>query len=938
MSVSPWLLASALAVVVLAPARSTDVVAIQAGTIHQVRGDAVIEGGGTILIRDGKIAAVGKDVEIPPGARVVDYGPAAVVVPGLVAADSSYGRGPASDRTVEPGLSAVDNFDPYTPFYAALEGGVTSVYVAPARGRLIAGRGAVVKAAGAGSQRVVSASAVLHGSIAADARNTPGYWEPPVPATVDVGLGEELKQLPRTTMGALVALEELLALARGGRGEELYGPHTGPELKEALDAKLAWRMGANTATEIRALLDFFGQSGLPLVIDGASEAADQAAAIARAGASVIVESPLLANRSGRDFGKDEDDAPPRFGVAAALAEAGVRFAIATPSDASPGDLRLAAVLASRGGLDPAAGLRAITLSAAEILGVAQRVGHISRGADADLAVLNGAPLDAATGVIATWVDGEVAWKAREEAATVIEVAELHMGDGHVLAPGQLLMQDGRIAEVGAKVSHPPGATVVRGHAAMPGMIDAYGHLGLEGSRKGVSTRFSLSLIVEPGDATDRRVAKAGVTTVVLGSPGSPGKGSQTMAYKPAGDDFETMVVGDPNALRMQWEEEIRAASGENVREALAKAKEYKEKWEQYEKEIAAWTPPPPEEVEEGKEEKEKEADEKAEGEPEKKDTAEEGEKKDEDEKKKDKKKKDEPARAVTGVWKSEGVHLALQDVAGELEGRLRASVLGGDLIEVEGSRAEKDVRLSGRGGAGLVELELALADGKLAGKARVAGAEHELALEQTSEEYPVAKRTERRRPESEKEPKGKPKSPGINPDLEPLRQAMLGKVAVVVGVDRDDEILACVAAFEAYGIKPVLFGAGKAAEVAEKLRGRVAGVLPTHLVTTRDPETNRERNAYAELQAAGIPVAFHSGAEEGAVDLPLMAAYAVAHGLSPAGAVRALTADAADMLSIAGRVGRLQPGLDADVLLLDGSPFDLSSAVVRVWVAGKEIR
>jgi imidazolonepropionase-like amidohydrolase len=114
--------------------------------------------------------------------------------------------------------------------------------------------------------------------------------------------------------------------------------------------------------------------------------------------------------------------------------------------------------------------------------------------------------------------------------------------------------------------------------------------------------------------------------------------------------------------------------------------------------------------------------------------------------------------------------------------------------------------------------------------------------------------------------------------------------------------------------------------------------LPTHRVTTRDPETNRERNVYAELQAAGIPVAFHSGAEEGAVDLPLMAAYAVAHGLSPAGAMRALTADAADMLSIAGRVGRLQPGLDADVLLLDGSPLDLSSAIVRVWVAGKEIR
>ena len=187
--------------------------------------------------------------------------------------------------------------------------------------------------------------------------------------------------------------------------------------------------------------------------------------------------------------------------------------------------------------------------------------------------------------------------------------------------------------------------------------------------------------------------------------------------------------------------------------------------------------------------------------------------------------------------------------------------------------------------------------------------------------------------------KEKPKSPGVNPELEPLRQAMLGKTAVIVSVERDDEILACVDAFATHGIKPVLFGAGKASEVADKIRGRIAGVLPSLQVIEIGGELGtRERNHYAELQAAGIPVAFHSEAEEGAADLPLIAAWAQAHGLSPDGALRALTADAAKMLAIDHRVGRLAQGLDADVLLLDGSPLLPSTSVQRVWVAGKELR
>src|SRR6185295_5554132 len=123
-----------------------------------------------------------------------------------------------------------------------------------------------------------------------------------------------------------------------------------------------------------------------------------------------------------------------------------------------------------------------------------------------------------------------------------------------------LMQDGRIREVGARVSHPRGATVVRGQSCMPGMIDAFGHLGLEGSRKVPGTDYDLEAIVAPGDEVDRRVALEGITTVVLTPRGASDSGAPVMAYKPAARELEQQIVGDPVALRLRWDEANRVHS------------------------------------------------------------------------------------------------------------------------------------------------------------------------------------------------------------------------------------------------------------------------------------------------------------------------------------------------------------------------------------------
>lgn len=951
----------------LVPARAseskdTTTVAIQAGTIHLVENGIVLEGGATILVSGGKIKAVGKDVEIPAGARVVDYGPDAVIVPGLVAADSNYGAPRPGDRTADPFVRAIDNFDPYASFVFALQEGVTSAYFAPGRARLIAGQGAVVKLwGGPDADRVLSDSATIHGSIGADARNTPGYWEPPVPATIDVGMGVAEEQLPHTLMGAIVALQELTSMAQNGKDTGVYGRGVGAKLSELMTAKTPWRITANTEAEIRAALGFFKSTDQRLILDGANDAALAADDIAKSGVPVVVSAPFAPNQIGRDMGKERDASWPRFDAASALAKAGAKFAIAPGSSAPASDLRFAAGLMSRGGLDREAALRAITLSPAEMLGVADHIGSITAGKDADFAVFNAHPIDSSSGVIATWIDGEAAFKAYESgpsgsssnsssassAAVVVHVDELYVGDGEVIAPGEMLMQNGRIMSVGHRVGRPSGAIVVKAAAAAPGMIDALGHLGLEGSSRVPSTRFELKRLIEPGDFADRRVAKVGVTTVALSPRGVSRSGAPMMAYKPAGDDLDKMVVADPCALRLSWTERNRRDSGRGVEEVLKKAVDYKKKWDDYEDKLAKWTPPPPSASGAKSDSDAKKDDDKKDGDAKKDEEKKDEEKKDE---KKKKKGEEDPPKPITGAWETKitvppfeesRMRLYVNDENGKISGSLRCDSLSSTLIQVTGTREKNKVTLSGEGSKGAVTLEAESKDGQLVGKVTLGDSHAEFEAAQTSTEYEVVRRSEVRKPKEEKktEVKGEPKAPGIDPELEPLRRAMMGRGAIVVGVDREDEILECVDAFEAAGIRPILYGANDAWKVADKIRGRVSGILLTQRVIWTEPKTGaQKRNRYAELAASGIPVAFHSDAEEGAADLPLIAAYAVSQGMSPEAALHALTAGAAEMLTIDNRVGALRAGLDADVVLFDRSPLDVSATVLRVFVNGKEVR
>jgi len=911
-----------------------ELVAVKAGRIHTMDQGGVIEDG-VMLLKDGKIVAVGRDLDIPAGAQVIDYGDSADLIPGLVAADSGLARGFADPRTADAGLFAADSFDPYANHASILASGVTSAYVDPASGRLLGGVGAVIKLAGEPNARLIDGRASLDGSIASDAYRTPGFWEPPVPATSDVGMGVEEPQLPHSLQGAVLALGQLAAAARGEEVEG-FGPYLTSDLAAALEAGATWRFRANTAQELRAISAAAKANGLSLVVDGAWGGIEAADELAAAGVGVIFE-PRKAPGSITNWGKGKDAEWPTMNVPTALVAAGVRVAVAPPSNARLNDLYQIAMLSSAG-MSRTDALAMITKNAADLIGAGDRVGSLAPGKDADFVVLSGAPMTAGSAVRATWVDGELVYLAKSSGtagAVVLEVDELFVGDGEVLRPGQILMQDGRIQEVGEVVAHPRGATVVRGAAAMPGIIDALGHLGLAGSRKAPSPGFSMSRLMTPGDETGKHVAEAGVTTVMLAPYSLSGSGTALMAYKPAATDYDTLVIEDNAAIRIQWSSSNRYSIGSNVLSTIEKAVKYRQSWLDYDKEMSEWTPPAPK-----VEDKEADADEDEDK------SADESEDKEDSGSKKKKKKAADPD-ALTGVWTASSdwgnARFQFQDEPSEgvteIRGSLRSDALSDQLMRFEGSfdHEEGELTASGTGIFEGLAIQAKIDDEVLEGTITWSGAENAFEATRASKEYVVVRRSELRKGEDQaKAPKGMPKAPRLDAAMEPWRRALDGEVAVIVTANRDDEILGAVDAFAAVGIKPVLMGASEAWRVKDQIAGRIAGILPERW-PLRSTEGIETVNRFAELQQAGIPVAFYSDAEEGAGDLFMLASFAIAEGMSPSGALRALTADAAKMMGIDGRVGRLSVGLDADVLLLDQSPMQIGAEVQRTWVAGKEV-
>ncbi len=365
----------------------TDAVLMTAGPRGTVRGN--------LLIRDGRIAAVGAG-DIPAEAEHIDARGRAVT-PGFVDAHSHvgisaglFGGGDGNEDTsaVNPHLRIIDSFDPYDDSVGdALWGGVTTLGLLP--GRAAEGQDPLVEQTGL----VAGQGAVLHLQADGAARVHKS------PSCVKFALGDHPKHFnkskktpPYTRMDMLAKIRQLFAEARQYMDEE-EEPDPGQRLRlepvaALLRGELTAAIHAHRRRDILAALSLVEEFSLDAVLHHVTEGHLTCGELAAAQVPCAV-GPICMTRRGPEL-RNINLANP-----AILERAGVEVALITDHPSVPSNyLPVLAGMAVREGMSDTAALAAVTKNAAEMLGAGDEVGTLEEGKRADLVMHSGDPLDA----------------------------------------------------------------------------------------------------------------------------------------------------------------------------------------------------------------------------------------------------------------------------------------------------------------------------------------------------------------------------------------------------------------------------------------------------------------------------------------------------------------------------------------------------------------
>ena len=375
--------------------------AVRADTLYPMNGDGPIRDG-VVLIEDGKIQAVGSavQVDVPDGYRTME---AAVVTPGLVDAHATVGMTGLANRAdvndqldatapIQPELRAFDAYNPREPLVEFVRDlGVTTVHTGHGPGALMSGQTMVLKTSGGLDEAIVDSVAMVAMTLGPQVS---GHYDS-----------------PGTRAKGVAMLRETLLQAQDYRQKRQHeDSETHPPrnlrmeiLAKVLDGDVPALITAHRTTEIQSALRLAEEFGFRLVLDGAAESYLLTDQIKAAGVPVVLHPTMI-----RAAGEAENAA---FTTAHTLMEAGIPVAIQSGYEAYVPKTRVvlyeAAVAAGQGGLTREQALRAITIDAARIIGVEDRVGSLEEGKDADLALFNGDPLEYTTQTCGVLIGGKV---------------------------------------------------------------------------------------------------------------------------------------------------------------------------------------------------------------------------------------------------------------------------------------------------------------------------------------------------------------------------------------------------------------------------------------------------------------------------------------------------------------------------------------------------
>ncbi len=386
---------------------------------------------GTLLAEGGRIVALGEQVEVPEDAQVYDAA-GKVVLPGLIDAHCHIGifaegvgwehsDGNEMTDPITPHLRALDAVHPQDPAFVELvAAGVTTVLTGPGSGNLVGGQWVCLK--------TVPRPSVEHMVLKE-------------PAGMKMALGEnpkraygEQKRTPSTRMGNAAVLRSALVEAQNyleaqsWYEEELAKYEAGVEageddldkpepferdlkleaLGKVLRRELKARVHAHRADDMLTAIRIAEEFDLDLTLEHATEGYKIADILADKGVPVTA-GPILFSRVKYEL---KDMTPRNPGI---MAQAGVKVAIQTDEMSAVQYLTLNAALAAREGMPEEEALKAITINAAEIIGVDERVGSLEVGKDADVVVFSAHPFDYRAVVELVLVDGQVAFLREQEA-------------------------------------------------------------------------------------------------------------------------------------------------------------------------------------------------------------------------------------------------------------------------------------------------------------------------------------------------------------------------------------------------------------------------------------------------------------------------------------------------------------------------------------------
>lgn len=385
--------------------------AIKGGTIYTITRGIINDG--VILIDKGKILEVGNDVSIPEDAKVVDASQN-YVLPGMIDAHThlgiySDGVGQEAQDHNEisepftPHLRVLDAIDPFDPaFEEVMQSGITTVMVAPGSANPIAGKCSVIKTRG----KTVEEMLVLED------------------AGMKFSLGENPKRVyssrqkaPYSRMGIAGIIREnlfkaykyVLKKADFRLREEEFSDHDFKmeSLAGVIKGKVPARFHAHKAHDIITAIRIAEEFDLDLVLEHCTEGNKVINEIAAKNIPVVL-SPLMHARTKYETRERN------FEIAGLMASRGVLVAVSTDGYSQTARwLPINAGLCIRYGMKESDALRSITLNPAKIMGVADRVGSLQAGKDADIVITRGHPLETRTRVAMVIVNGKIRYLRAE---------------------------------------------------------------------------------------------------------------------------------------------------------------------------------------------------------------------------------------------------------------------------------------------------------------------------------------------------------------------------------------------------------------------------------------------------------------------------------------------------------------------------------------------